>query len=59
MSAKIDASICIRCGACASVCPVNAIEVSDVYVRADKSCTNCGLCAKACPVGGITVQRKV
>ena len=56
---KVDAGICIRCGACASVCPVNAIEVADAHVRADGSCTNCGLCAKACPVGAITVERKV
>ena len=55
---KVDAGVCIRCGACASVCPVNAIEVADVRVQADKNCTNCGICMKICPVGAITVERK-
>jgi ferredoxin len=55
---KVDAGVCIRCGACASVCPVNAIEVADVQVRADKNCTNCGICMKICPVGAITVERR-
>lgn len=55
---KVDASVCIRCGACASVCPVNAIEVADALVRADKNCTNCGICAKICPVGAVTLERR-
>ena len=56
---KVDTNICMRCGACASVCPVNAIEVADAYVRADKSCNNCGICAKLCPVGAVVIERKV
>jgi ferredoxin len=55
---KVDAGVCIRCGACASVCPVNAIEVADARVRADKNCTNCGICSKICPVGAIEVERR-
>ena len=56
---KVDTNICIRCGACASVCPANAIEVADAHVRADRSCNNCGICAKSCPVGAIMIERKV
>ncbi len=56
---RVDTNICMRCGACASVCPVNAIEVADAYVRADKSCNNCGICAKLCPVGAVVIERKV
>jgi len=55
---KVDAGICIRCGACASVCPVNAIEVADSRVQADKNCTNCGICIKICPVGAIKVEKR-
>jgi len=46
-------SLCIRCGACASVCPSGAINMSFAY-RIDKSkCVNCGECTKACPTGAL------
>ena len=56
---KVDASKCIRCGACASVCPLNVIEVLDAQVKVLDGCTNCGTCEKACPVEAITIERKV
>lgn len=59
MSVKIDAGICIMCGACSGVCPVNAIEVSVTEARILENCTECGLCAKVCPLGAIVVERKV
>lgn len=51
---KIDPVCCLRCGACASVCPLNVIEVSDALALIEEGCNNCGLCVKACPLGGIT-----
>lgn len=45
---------CIKCGACASTCPVGAIsEGADQYVIDDK-CIDCGSCAAVCPVGAIS-----
>jgi ferredoxin len=43
---------CIACGACADVCPVEAIAEADgkYEIDADK-CLDCGSCADACPVG--------
>jgi len=52
---EVNASRCLRCGACASVCPLNLIEVSDVEVRVGKGCTTCGLCARVCPLGAIAL----
>jgi len=51
---QIDPIRCIRCGACAAVCPLNVIEVSDTLARITKGCNNCGQCIRACPLGGIT-----
>lgn len=56
---KVDAITCMRCGACASVCPLNLIEVLDAQVKVGDKCTDCGACAKACPVGAIEIERKI
>ncbi len=42
---------CIKCGACASECPVSAItEGDDKYVIDPDTCIGCGNCASVCPV---------
>lgn len=42
---------CIKCGACADECPVNAItEGDDKYVIDADTCIGCGNCAATCPV---------
>ena len=46
---------CISCGACAGVCPVEAItEGEDKYVIDADACIECGACADACPVNAIS-----
>lgn len=51
----IHPDYCCGCGACYSVCPVNAISMkydSEGFLApvVDRSkCTNCGLCRKICP----------
>ena len=42
---------CVACGACAEVCPMDAIAEGDgkYEIDADK-CISCGACADACPV---------
>jgi electron transport complex protein RnfB len=51
---RVDPVRCLRCGACAAICPLNVIEVSDTLARITTGCNNCGLCIRACPLGGIT-----
>ena len=45
-----DAHLCVLCGACQAVCPVNAITIKDDRPNIDESkCIHCGLCNYHCP----------
>ncbi len=52
MAYRIDKTVCIACGACEPVCPVDCISVGDDGIRviAEADCTSCGACAEVCPV---------
>ncbi len=42
---------CIKCGACASNCPVHCIKEGSSKYEIDRSdCISCGTCAGVCPV---------
>ena len=45
---------CVKCGACADNCPVEAIsEGEDKYVIDADVCVSCGACADNCPTEAI------
>lgn len=55
--ALIDQSLCVACGCCAKVCPMNAIEIyRGLYARISEKCVGCGKCAKECPASIIVIQ---
>ena len=45
---------CVKCGACAEQCPVEAISEGDAqYVIDPEVCVSCGACAEQCPMSAI------
>ncbi|MCH2441269.1 MAG: 4Fe-4S dicluster domain-containing protein [Candidatus Thalassarchaeum sp.] len=48
---SLDESRCFGCAACVALCPVDALDLSDLLVIIDEpTCTHCELCIPACPV---------
>ena len=46
---------CIKCGACAAGCPVEAISAGpEQYIIDADKCIDCGACASSCPVEAIS-----
>ncbi|MEA5026360.1 Ferredoxin [bioreactor metagenome] len=56
MPAKVNKEVCIGCGACVGVCPVEAIKLDDDGKAGvdELSCIDCGACVATCPVGAIS-----
>lgn len=55
----VDVEACVGCGACANVCPMDAIAVVDGEAVIDEAlCLGCGLCARACPTESITMEAR-
>jgi ferredoxin len=56
----IDQSLCIGCGECVPLCPMEAISLGDETSSIDPNeCAECGTCSRAeiCPVDAITVVK--
>lgn len=57
MPRKIDADVCVGCGACSSACNFEAISAVDDKYEIDASkCTDCGLCDDSCPISAISQE---
>ncbi len=56
--AWVDKEKCIGCGACASICPFNAIEWSAFGEPKviDAACEGCGICSAVCPVSAMQLR---
>ncbi|MBN1577930.1 MAG: 4Fe-4S binding protein [Chitinispirillaceae bacterium] len=57
MPLKIDKKVCDRCGTCISVCPCNALLLTDELSVIRDQCTQCGTCVAICPVGALEIEK--
>lgn len=55
---EVDLEKCISCGACVSLCPVEAISIAKDWsvVFDEEKCVACGLCVNACPVRALKLS---
>ncbi len=54
---KVDYGRCTRCGLCAELCPVQAIQLVDGLPKPDaEKCIACFGCAVICPEKAIVVE---
>ncbi len=44
---------CLRCGGCVSVCPADALTLTESGMVCSDKCTDCGICIRFCPVSAI------
>jgi ferredoxin len=50
---------CVGCGACAEICPVDAVRLEDGTAVVDEDwCVGCGVCAGVCPGGAVGIVRR-
>ena len=53
MEISFDAKVCIDCGACRDVCPLNALSPDNRFYIDRSKCDLCFLCVNACPSGAL------
>ncbi len=53
---RIDKSKCDICGTCISICPENALELSDSLCVDQQKCILCNLCVDVCPFGALHIS---
>lgn len=56
--AVVDQGVCVACGCCVKVCPLQAIQVvHGIMAQVDEGkCVGCGRCARECPASVIEIR---
>jgi ferredoxin len=54
--ALVDTELCVGCGTCESVCPVEAISIEGQARIHIERCIGCGRCVQECPEGALSLQ---
>lgn len=57
---RLDEESCFECGACVSLCPTEALQLTDDYSIKlnEEKCVYCGACVPACPVNSLSLKRR-
>jgi Fe-S-cluster-containing hydrogenase component 2 len=56
---RTEMEACIGCGACAEICPVNAVTMHEDRPMVDENwCIGCGVCAGPCPTEAISLENR-
>jgi NAD-dependent dihydropyrimidine dehydrogenase PreA subunit len=56
--ASIHSELCVGCGTCVNICPMEAIDIEDtIAVINNNRCIGCGLCAYHCPESAAKLER--
>ena len=57
-TAVVDQAVCVACGCCVKVCPLQAIKiVRGVTAQVNREkCVGCGKCARECPASVIKIR---
>lgn len=55
---KIDTEVCIGCGKCEKLCPMNNIKIVEGKAVSGNMCTLCYRCFSSCPQKAITILGK-
>jgi len=53
---SVDVLRCAYCGACVSVCPVDALDLQETRLFVSEECIDCNLCLPACPMGALVAE---
>ena len=57
---ETDIDECTGCGACADICPVEAVTLVNDRAKVDLNwCIGCGVCAVVCPSEAISITRRL
>lgn len=59
MIQNIDQNICIGCGACVRICPLDTLRLGaegKAFIAYSDDCMTCFMCERACPSGAIDVS---
>jgi NAD-dependent dihydropyrimidine dehydrogenase PreA subunit len=56
---RIDEARCDLCGACVGVCPVDAMELTELKLQIDpETCIDCDLCVIVCPFNALEAEHE-